>query len=125
MLRRIPLAALLILGCSSSPTATPDAAVTPMDALADVTHEAHDAGVDAPRFARSTDRCPDGGALPYPEVPESSFKTPLPDLTLPTSDAPLRLGRYYTPCAAEPRLLVVRLMAAWSGPSRCCSSRKC
>jgi len=120
VLRRIPLAALLILGCSTSPTAAPDAAVTPMDAPVDVAHEAHDAGVDAdaPRVPRPSDRCPDGGALPYPEVPEISFETPLPDLTLPTSDAPLRLGRYYTPCATEPRLLVVRLMAAWSGPSQ-------
>lgn len=120
--RRIPLAALLILGCSAAPSSAPDAAAPPVDAVA--THDAHelpdarDAGADTSRPARVDDRCPDGRALPYPQSAEVKFTTPLPDLTLATGDAPLRLSRYYTPCAAEPRLLVVRVMAAWSGPSQ-------
>ena len=119
VLRRISLAALLILGCSAAPQGAGDAAVVaPVDAPVDVAHEAHDAGVAVPPVIRYSDRCPDGGALPYPESPEVSFKTPLPDLSLPTAEGALRLGRYYTPCATEPRLLVVRVMAAWSGPSQ-------
>ncbi|MDB4929357.1 MAG: Cytochrome peroxidase, partial [Myxococcaceae bacterium] len=118
VLRRITPAALLVLGCSSPPA--PVDAAAPVDASAPVDvaehHDGHDVG--AAPDARVVGRCPDGGALPYPAAAEVSFKTPLPDLTLATGDAPLRLSRFYAPCAAEPRLLVVRVMAAWSGPSQ-------
>lgn len=115
VLRRPTLAALLFLGCSGPPDPAHDAG-----AAADVAHLARVAGPDA-RDAGApqvVDRCPGGVALPYPESAELSIEAPLPDLTLPTADGPLRLSRYYAPCAAAPRLLVLRLMAAWSGPSQ-------
>lgn len=126
MLRRSALAALLLLGCTDPPasSAVPDAG-----AVVDVTHAdhvdpAHDAPVDARTDARTdaparvTDRCPDGGALPYPAADAVTVEGPLPDLALSTGAEPLRLSRYYAPCTTAPRLLVLRLFAAWSGPSQ-------
>jgi hypothetical protein len=70
---------MLVLGCSSSPAAAPDAAAPADDAAPpDVAggHDGHDVG--AAPDARLVGRCPDGGALPYPAAPEVSFKSPLP-----------------------------------------------
>lgn len=40
----------------------------------------------------------------------------LPDLILETADGTVALSRYHTPCAS--RLIVIRSLAAWSGPSQ-------
>ncbi len=127
--RRTALVALTLLGCTSAPAPAPtvDAAVsTDVDHAdhVDVAHEdaAHDV-VTARDVVRAdatpvTDRCPDGGALPYPSGTALNVDGPLPDLALPTGAAPLRLSRFYAPCASPPRVLMLRLVAAWSGPSQ-------
>lgn len=130
MLRRTALVALTLLGCSNAPPPAPtlDAAVSPDLGLVvheDVAHEtgAHDV-VTARDVARAdvmtpvTDRCPDGGALSYPAGGSLNVDGPLPDLALATGAAPLRLSRFYAPCASPPRVLMLRLVAAWSGPSQ-------
>lgn len=64
-------------------------------------------------------RCPSGVAMPYPDSSEISLLASLPSLTFPdASGASIPLSRYYTPCASAPRLLVIRVLAAWSGPAR-------
>src|SRR5262245_5567595 len=89
-------AAAMWLGCGP-PGAPPDAA----DAGPDV-------GVDA---------CVAPG---YPSGPyDIAVDATLPDLHFAGADGggEVTLGRFYEPCAARSRLLVVRTFAAWSGPS--------
>jgi cytochrome c peroxidase len=114
------MASLLVslLGCDGPPATAADAATVdaPRDAARDAS-EARDttAPTDAPVAGG---RCADGGAPPYPEGDTVSITAPLPDLVLQGGSGPTRLSRFYTPCSDAPRLLALRLMAAWSGPSQ-------
>jgi cytochrome c peroxidase len=101
------LALLLAAGCS---TPTPARDAESADA-ADVP----DAGRDG---APDTGLCvPDAG--PYPPGPyDLTDDATLPDLRFETADGMVSLREYYQPCAATPRLLVIRTLAAWSGPSQ-------
>jgi cytochrome c peroxidase len=105
-----------LLGCESPPPPSGDAAIS-VDAPRDVLLDASDAPAPAD-VPRATSRCTDGGVPPYPGGDALSIIDPLPDLVLQGPDGPARLSRYYTPCSEAPRLLVLRVMAAWSGPSQ-------
>lgn len=62
-----------------------------------------------------------GGAHPaYPPGPYAvTALGTLPDMRFVADDgSEVSLGAYYDPCAELPRLLVIRVFAAWSGPSR-------
>lgn len=109
----IPLAAALC-GCAS-PAPAPGVAAS-RDGGRDATALV-ESGVDVPSEG-PTDRCADGGAPSYPDGTRLAVDAPLPALTLPTLTGPLQLSRFHTPCERAPRLLVVRLLAAWSGPSQ-------
>lgn len=109
--------ALLATGCLTETPAPLDSGAHPgTDAAAEAT-------VDAPAAdARpALPRCPNGVPLPYPgEATEIDTTLPLPALRFdraPPAPA-IDLADLYTPCAASPRLLVLRVMAAWSGPAR-------
>lgn len=108
---------LLATGCLTGSAATPDSGP----------NSAPDAAVDVPLDAPASDartatpRCPNGVALPYPsEGTEIDTTRPLPDLRFDQAPgaAPIALSSRYTPCEATPQLLVLRVMAAWSGPAR-------
>ncbi len=128
VLRRTALVALTFLGCTSTPTPAPTVDASVASDVARVAHEdvAHDGAAHDVVTARDvvradapvTDRCPDGGALPYPAGTALNVDGPLPDLTLATGSDPLHLSRFYAPCASSPRVLMLRLVAAWSGPSQ-------
>ncbi|MBI5513933.1 MAG: hypothetical protein HY909_09205 [Deltaproteobacteria bacterium] len=84
---------------------------------------AHDASTDLARDRGAVDagpsRCPGGVALPYPEGTVLDVGIPLPDIAFPgLAGTSVRPSRFYAPCAQSPRLLVVRVLGAWSGPSR-------
>ena len=66
----------------------------------------------------SNPRCPGGAAMPYPEVTEIADGAPVPPFTFGAGEGALSLRDRYTPCAATPDLLVLRVMAAWSGHAR-------
>lgn len=56
--------------------------------------------------------------MPYPEVAKLTDSAPLPPFRFVGESGTLDLRDRYAPCAAPPDLLVVRVMAAWSGHSR-------
>ncbi len=101
------------LGCSPGPAEGPPGG---SDAAVDVSIDTRPG--DAPT---GPPRCRNGVALPYPEgSPPLDESRPLPDLPFarPAPEGPLNLATLYTPCATDPGLLVIRVMAAWSGPAR-------
>jgi cytochrome c peroxidase len=56
---------------------------------------------------------------PYPApAPALDVGRPLPDFTFTTAGGTVSLREHYTPCAERPKLLVLRTLAAWSGPSQ-------
>src|SRR5262245_17796175 len=95
------LAAVLVIGCGSS---NPSSAAAGMDATVDGSPDALDAArADVPSVCASDAR-PDYPAGPYGLADDST----LPDLRFVTgSGSELRLGQYYAPCAATPRLLII------------------
>ncbi len=107
-----PLVLALAAGCASAPPSSSapgdagDAAVM------------GDASTDAGR-ADGRPRCVEGVGLPYPEAPASiDVGRALPALTFATASGAVSLTEHYTPCATRPRLLLLRVLAAWSGPAR-------
>lgn len=118
------LAVALALGCSE-PAPSPADAATDVIAPHDV---AAPQDVIAPRdvvdVAVASDvpdpnpRCPNGQAMPYPEVAEIADDAPVPALRFMGAAGEVSLADRYTPCAREPKLLVLRVVAAWSGHSR-------
>lgn len=116
MKRPIVLAAVFVLGCSGAPMAP----------LADATVDIHvhdDAAVadviDRRPGADVASRCVGGVALPYPDgAPAPALLEALSDLRFEAMGAPVALRDYYAPCAERPRLLIVRTLTAWSGPSQ-------
>ncbi|MFO0624164.1 MAG: cytochrome c peroxidase [Polyangiales bacterium] len=123
-MRAARLSLSLVLGCSSGASVAVDAGrdVAPTTDAPDapaldllVLDAPTDAPRDVPRDAPPTNpRCPDGRALPYPDGTTLADDAPLPALRF----GDLALADRYTPCAAAPDLLVLRVMAAWSGHSR-------
>ena len=114
------LASLTTLGCTPAPSPA-DAAVDrpPVDVAPDV--PAEDAAVDvASRDGAAADvPCRADADAPWPANATPIVEGgPLPDLRFPTADGEVALHDYYTPCATTPRLLILRSLAAWSGPSR-------
>lgn len=93
-----------------------------------------DATVDAPIEAPvaqdgAVERAPDdvvpasvrcsAGPPPYPEAPSTvRVHAALPELRFETSSGVLALRDWYAPCVDTPPLLLVRTLAAWSGPSQ-------
>ena len=112
--RAITLCTTLSLGCAGAPMAP----------LADATLDVHthDAAVTDAVDRRPSDvpsRCPNGVAQPYPDGASApALLEALADLRFEAPGAPVALRDYYAPCAAEPRLLVLRTLTAWSGPSQ-------
>ncbi|MFO0603014.1 MAG: cytochrome c peroxidase [Polyangiales bacterium] len=105
--------AVAAAGCDGSepPPAGLDAHVH--DAAPDASDVRDVARPDAPS------RCVDGVALPYPDAPPAiDLGVTLPDLTFATAAGAVSLREHYAPCAARPRVLVLRTMTAWSGPSQ-------
>jgi len=105
-----PLA--LLMGCGGDPAGPSGGS----DAAVDVPSD----GV-APDARTGTPRCPDGVAQPYPDTAtglDGNLALPPLSFPRPSSEGPLELGSLYTPCATMPTLLVLRVMSAWSGPSR-------
>ncbi|MFO0604977.1 MAG: cytochrome c peroxidase [Polyangiales bacterium] len=113
--RALPFALVATLAACGSSTVTPaapdasaDRAIAP-DVAADV---APDLAPDVPS------RCPDG-APPYPAAqPPVRAYAPLPDLRFEGASGEVALRDWYAPCADAPALLLVRTLAAWSGPSQ-------
>lgn len=97
--RGLVLGAALCIACTPPPIA-PDGGVE--DAGADSASEV-DAGCTAVPGDLTGERTIAAGAL-------------LPDLTLDTPDGPTSLGALHAPC--EQRVIVIRSMASWSGPSQ-------
>jgi len=122
-MRAARLSLSLALGCSSGASVAVDAGrdvaptpdLTDAPSVVDVPRAPRDVPRDVPRDAPPANpRCPDGRALPYPDAPALADDAPLPALRF----GDLNLADRYTPCATAPDLLVVRVMAAWSGHSR-------
>ncbi len=101
--------------------------------VVDASLDAGSSGLDAARDAsdtgdrgRPTDargprpRCVNDGGLPYPMTDGGVEPVgALPDLRfIDEAGAAVSLSSFYRPCEQRPRLLVLRAVAAWSGPSR-------
>ncbi len=118
-LRRALLPALLVSACGSAAPPALDATVT--DTADDTATHSHDAAVDA-RDAPAVDapsRCANGVGLPYPTGPATVDEgMPLADVRFATESGSVAFSDWYTPCARTPTLLVIRTLAAWSGPSQ-------
>lgn len=102
----------LVGGCGTTSSTTNDAGI------ADV---AIDVAIDAPRAL-----CVDGKSVDG-EYPRADYQIAMgsvpPDLTFPGTEADgaprsFSFHEYFDPCAARPRLLVVRVMASWCGTCR-------
>ena len=111
--RRVSLASALLVACGEAPSTPPrDATLPDVIDAAVATDGPRDATRDVPADVPSPNpRCPNGVALPYPAVTEIADEAPIPDLRF----GSLALRDRYTPCATTPDLLVIRVMAAWSG----------
>lgn len=115
------LGALALL--SACEAAAPGAAVDgARDAVVDAALDVvvpQDVPRDVPRDVPPTNpRCPNGIAMPYPDATEILDEAPIPDFRFEAEGGPLALHDRYTPCAATPDLLVVRVMPSWSGHAR-------
>ncbi len=114
---------LLASACGSTTVPAADAtaprdvttdAATPSPDVSDASVDVRDATSDV-----SQPRCPGGVAMPYPEAPDEVTElSAVPDMTFETASGTLSLHDWYAPCAATPKLLVIRTLAAWSGPSQ-------
>ncbi len=126
LLPRLGLLIAFTAACvnGATPHELPDARPPGVENDAAHADSAHDAGrSDVPRDVPAN-RCPGGSPLPYPTAADIAVASPLPDLTFTgEGGATVRLSRYYTPCAARPKLLVLRVMGAWSGPARFLAAR--
>ncbi len=117
LLATLVVMALASAGCDTTLTPPP----TSLDAHV---HEdaAHEVSVDVRDVVRPPDapsRCVNGSPLPYPEAsPRLDLDATLGDLSFPTATGAVTLREHYAPCAARPRLLVLRTLGAWSGPSQ-------
>ncbi len=114
---RLSILAALVLGACSSSTPTPDASPS-----LDASDAATDAATDV-RDAHTTSdvpsRCVNGMALPYPTTMLPVVETrALPDLRFEAPTGAVNLRDWYAPCAASPKVLVIRTLTAWSGPSQ-------
>jgi cytochrome c peroxidase len=101
-----------LVGCGAAPANPP---VT-KDASVD---DSHVHVSDVGRVADVPSRCVGGAPLPYPESAMISDLSPLPEMTF-EGEGGVRVSTrdFYQPCATRPQLLVIRVMGAWSGPSR-------
>ena len=83
--------------------------------VADAPPAAPDAGADAAPPALCVAGTP---TVAYPPGPHAIgiAETLPPGLTFEGKDGPVVLDDYFDPCAAKPKLLVVRTSAAWCGP---------
>ncbi len=113
--------ALALAGCGSSTTPAPADVV---DASTH-THDAESPDVapgDASDVRPMSDvpsGCVNGVALPYPDAGATLDELqPLPDLRFDTATGTVALHDFYAPCATAPRLLVIRTLTSWSGPSQ-------
>ncbi|MBL8600307.1 MAG: hypothetical protein JNK72_00130 [Myxococcales bacterium] len=118
----VSLSVAMALGCTA-PAATPDAALT--DAALDRPahdHDVADASGDRPPSEVGTPRpnCLNGVPAPYPGQAPFDDTRPYPNWQLATLDPDqgFSLGAHYTPCETSPKLLVIRVFAAWSGPAQ-------
>jgi hypothetical protein len=94
MARMLSWATVVLAGCDPSPA--------PLDASADALDTASDGGCTGVPGVLEGERAIRAGAL-------------LPDLAFTTEGEPTSLARFHTPC--EARVIVLRSMTAWSGPS--------
>lgn len=115
-----PLAALCLvaLGCTSSSSARPDASVTLDVSATDVAAPPDTPRDVAPDGPRPPPRCPAGSPLPYPDADGIGDGSPLPAMRFDAVLGDADLGARYAPCEARASLVVVRVMATWSGPAR-------
>jgi len=117
LLATLVVMALASAGCDTTLTPPP----TSLDAHV---HEdaRHEVSVDVRDVVRPPDapsRCVNGSPLPYPEAsPRLDLDATLGDLSFPTATGAVTLREHYAPCAARPRLLILRTLGAWSGPSQ-------
>ena len=106
--------ALCFTACSSSSTPPPTDATAPSDA-SDAATDVRDAHITSD----VSTRCPSGVTPAYPTAPSTvNALAPLPDLRFDTTSGSVSLHDWYTPCAATPKVLVIRTLTAWSGPSQ-------
>ena len=71
------------------------------------------------RDAASSDGPASDVTLSYPPGPYGPYLTnTIANFAFPTASGSVSLEQWYTPRASVPRLLVLRVMAAWSGPSQ-------
>ncbi len=115
------LAALLASGCDDPSPAARDAGFdAALDVTPDVTPDVGPPPTDRPLDADPPRDAGCTAAGTYAPGPfEIGFTLPLPDAAFTADDGhTVSLHDYYAPCAATPRLLVIRTFTAWSGPSR-------
>jgi cytochrome c peroxidase len=62
--------------------------------------------------------CVDGQPAPYPTNTSIALLGTIPDLAFDSDGGALHMHDYYEPCAAQSRLLVVRVGAGWCGTCR-------
>lgn len=135
---RLASFALLLTACESSPAPSNTARDAATDVITDASRDASfDARSDSTDDAHAHDvttadatdvrdgpppqptmRCPDGNPLPYPDGDALTLDQPFPNWSFATADGTVRMADFYTPCATRPKVIVLRLMAAWSGLSR-------
>src|SRR3954467_10645374 len=107
-LRALLTAAVALAACGRDPGLPPAASPDVLDAAPS---DASPDAVDAPTCTT------DAGSNPAGPFGLEVHRW-LPALGLATADGDVALDRYCAPCAASPRLLVIRTFAAWSGPSQ-------
>ena len=119
MSRSLAALALVALGCTSTPSApapadasAPHDLAPPLDVATDTPSDVPPDGPRAPR------RCPAGTPLPYPDADGIGDGSPLPAMRFEAALGDGDLGALYAPCEPRTSLVVVRVMAAWSGPAR-------
>jgi cytochrome c peroxidase len=111
---------LFLLACDGDNTVSRDASV---DAVVHEDTHSHDTSVsdvrDVVRPRDVVSRCVGGTALPYPDVGNAiDLGVPLPDMRFEGESQTVALHDWYAPCETRPRLLIVRTLAVWSGPSQ-------
>jgi cytochrome c peroxidase len=111
---------LCLLACDGDNVVSRDASV---DAVVHDDTYAHDTAVrdvrDVVRPRDVVSRCVGGMALPYPDVGNAvDLGVPLPDMRFEGESQAVSLRDWYAPCETRPRLLIVRTLAVWSGPSQ-------
>lgn len=120
----LPLATLLALVGCALPAAPPDG--NPADAIGSAVIDGAPFSMDALDGSFAEAVVHDDGACRSDETPEYppgpydlADNATLPNLHFATEEGgSIALQNFYRPCAAVPRLLVIRTLAAWSGPSQ-------